>query len=511
VEVAVLEQADLSLRISKREFNKLIVPLGHRLNELQRQCREAGIPVIAVLEGWDASGKDGSVNLLMRLIDPRGFRVYAIGAPSKDETTRPFLWRYAIRVPHRGFMAIFIRSWYGRVLVERVEKLVPREQSRLVYDDIVAFERQLLDDNYVLAKFWLHVSKEEQKRRLEKMENDPFESWKVKPENWRNNSKYTQYVEAAEEMFLRTSNPMAPWTIVEMENKYFGRLKIYETLAKAMVEALDRHERLKKIKPTHGYPVDPGEYKTIVLKSESFLRRYDLTKSVTAEKYKNKLDKLQKQARRVHHKMYLDGVPVVVVFEGWDAAGKGGAIKRLVSPLDTRRFEIVCIHSPDGIEKAHHYLWRFWKELPKAGLLTIFDRSWYGRVLAERVEHLCTTDEWQRSYREINEFERILTDSGTVVIKFWLHIDRREQLKRFRTRERTPFKRWKITDEDWRNRAKWEDYEMAVADMIQRTSTTHAPWTVVESNSKYYSRLKVIETFIERVTPALDGLDLKKS
>jgi polyphosphate kinase 2 (PPK2 family) len=506
----VLEQVDLSLSISESQFDKLVEPLGHRLNELQRRCREAGIPIIVVFEGWDASGKDGAVNRLMRLIDPRGFKVYAIGAPSEDDAGRPFLWRYAIRVPNRGFMAIFIRSWYGRVLVERVEKLIPAEQWRLAYDDIVAFERQLLDDGYVLVKFWLHISKKEQKRRLEVMSNDPLESWKVKPENLRNNARYPAYVDAAEEMFLRTSNPMAPWIIVEAENKYFGRLKIYETLAKAMVEALDRHERQKKLKRVYGYPSDPNEYKTIVLKSESFLRRYDLTKAVSPDRYRSKLSRLQKQARRVHHKMFLDEVPVVVVFEGWDAAGKGGAIKRLVSPLDTRRFEIVSVHAPSDIEKSHHYLWRFWRDIPRAGLLTIFDRSWYGRVLAERVEHLCTTDEWQRAYREINEFEKMLANSGAVIIKFWLHIDRKEQLKRFRIRERTPYKRWKITDEDWRNRAKWEDYEMAVADMIQKTSTTYAPWTVVESNDKHYARLKVIETFINAITPALDDLELQR-
>ena len=510
-EVAVLEHTDLSLSIPKSEFDKLVRPLGHRLNELQRRCREARIPIIVLFEGWDASGKDGCVNLLMRLIDPRGFRVYAVGAPSKAEASRPFIWRYAIRVPHREFMAIFIRSWYGRVLVERVEKLIPEEKWRLAYDDIVAFERQLLDDNYVLVKFWLHISKEEQKRHLERMARDPFESWKVKPDNWRNNSKYKQYVEAAEEMFLKTSNPMSPWNIVEMECRHYGRLRVYETLADAMTAALDRRERNKMAKPAYGLPVDPTEYKAVVRESESFLKRYDLTKTVTPEKYKTKLGKLQKQARRVHHQMYLDRVPAVVVFEGWDAAGKGGAIKRLVSALDTRRFEVVCIHAPDGVEKTHHYLWRFWKELPRAGLLTIFDRSWYGRVLAERVEGLCTTDEWQRAYREINEFEKMLANSGAVIIKFWLHLDRKEQLKRFKSRERAAYKRWKITDEDWRNREKWENYEPAVAEMIQKTSTTYAPWTVVESNSKYYSRLKVIETFVDTVSPALEGLDLKKS
>lgn len=511
VEVSVLEHTDLSLSIPKSEFDKLIGPLGHRLNDLQRRCREAGIPVVALFEGWDASGKDGCVNLLMRLIDPRGFKVYAVGAPSKADTARPFLWRYAIRIPHRGFMAIFIRSWYGRVLVERAEKLIPEEEWRPAYDDIVAFERQLLDDGYVLVKFWLHISKAEQKRRLERMARDPYESWKVKPDNWRNNTKYKQYAQAAEEMFLRTSSPMSPWNIVEMECRQFGRLKVYETLAEAMTTALERVSRQNRTKAVHELPVDPAEYKAGPIESKAFLKRYDLAKSVPYEKYKTKLGKLQKRARRVHHQMYLDRVPVVVVFEGWDAAGKGGAIKRLVSSLDTRRFEVISIHAPDGVEKSHHYLWRFWKELPRAGLLTIFDRSWYGRVLAERVEKLCAAHEWQRAYREINEFEKMLADSGAVVIKFWLHLDRKEQLKRFKMREKLPHKRWKITDEDWRNRERWEEYEPAVAEMIQKTSTTYAPWTVVESNSKYYSRLKVIETFIDTVTPALEGLDVDKS
>jgi polyphosphate kinase 2 (PPK2 family) len=205
--------------------------------------------------------------------------------------------------------------------------------------------------------------------------------------------------------------------------------------------------------------------------------------------------------------MFLEGVGTVIVFEGWDSAGKGGAIKRLLAPLDTRRFEVVTTPAPTREEKAHHYLWRFWLNIPKAGFLTIFDRSWYGRVLVERIEHLCTTDEWKRAYKEINEFEKMLTNSGLVVIKFWLHIDKDEQLKRFKRRESLPYKQWKITDEDWRNREKWEDYELGVADMIQKTSTIYAPWTVVESNNKLYSRTKVIETFNDVVSGRLPGLE----
>ena len=242
----MLEQVDLTLNISKKEYNQLVEQLGYRLGELQRRCRDAGIPIVVVLEGWDSSGKDGSVNQLVRLIDPRGFKVYATDLPTENERMRPFLWRFAIRMPHRGFMVILIRSWYGRVLVERVEKLVPENEWRRAYEEINAFERQLVDDGAVLIKFWLHISKKEQARRLRRMEKDPFESWKVKPATWESHNKYRAYVKAVEEMLQRTSNPAAPWTIIESEDRYFGRLKTYETLARAMEGALPFGERITR-------------------------------------------------------------------------------------------------------------------------------------------------------------------------------------------------------------------------------------------------------------------------
>ena len=501
----MLEQVDLTLNISKKEYNKLVEKLGYRLGDLQRKCRDAGIPIVVVLEGWDSAGKDGSVNQLVRLIDPRGFKVYATDLPTENERMRPFLWRFAIRMPHRGFMVILIRSWYGRVLVERVEKLVRESEWRRAYEEINAFERQLVDDGAVLIKLWLHISKKEQARRLRRLEKDPFESWKVKPASWESHEKYRAYVKAVEEMLQRTSNPAAPWTIIESEDRYFGRLKTYETLAGAMEGALAERQRSAQVEKSYGFHVDPSAYRTIITRSERFLKRYDLSKKIESLKeYKERLGRLQREARQVHNRLFLAQMPAVVVFDGWDAAGKGGAIKRLVAQLETRRFEVLTPHPPTNEELAQHYLRRFWKNVPRAGFLAIFDRSWYARLLLERVEGLCTTEAWQRAYKEINEFEKMLTDYGTVVIKFWLHIDKDEQLRRFKAREETPHKRWKLTDEDWRNRGKWEEYEMAIADMIQKTSTTYAPWTVVASNDKYYSRIKVLETFIETVSTKLD-------
>jgi AMP-polyphosphate phosphotransferase len=502
----MLEQVDLSLKIPKNEYNNLIEPLGYRLVELQRRCREAGIPIVVVYEGWDAAGKGGSVNQLMRLIDPRGFKVYGTEAPVEGERMRPFLWRFAIRMPSRGFMAIFIRSWYGRVLVERVEKLVNENEWRKAYEDINSFERQLADDGTVIIKFWLHISTREQRQRFEEMEKDPYDSWRAKPANWENRNQYKSYVKAIEEMLQQTSNPSVPWTIIEAEDKYFGRLKTYETLARLMENALIERERLAKMKIPYGFHIDPSAYRTIVLKSERFLKSYDLTKKIEdRKKYKERLGSLQMKARQMHNRLFLGHTAAVVVFEGWDASGKGGAIKRLVAQLDTRRFEVVTTFMPTSEELAQHYLWRFWKDIPKKGFLTIFDRSWYGRVLVERVEGLCPTEAWQRAYKEINEFEKMLVDERILIVKFWLQIDKEEQLRRFKTREDIPYKNWKITEEDWRNRGKWEEYEMAVADMIQKTSTTYAPWTVVASNDKYFSRIKVLETFIETVSTKLSG------
>jgi polyphosphate:AMP phosphotransferase len=502
----MLEQVDLSLKIAKNEYNKLIEPLGYRLIELQQQCKEAGIPIVVVYEGWDAAGKGGSVNQLMRLIDPRGFRVYGIEAPVDGERMRPFLWRFAIRMPPRGFMAIFIRSWYSRVLVDRVAKLVPESEWRKAYDDINSFERQLVDDGTVFIKFWLHISSREQRQRLEKLEKDPYDSWLAKPSNWENHKQYRSYVKAVEEMLQRTSNPSVPWTVVESEDKCFGRFKTYETLARVMESVLTERARLAKVKKSYGFHVDPSAYHAIVMKSKRFLKHYDLTKKIEdRKKYKERLDYLQTKARQIHNRLFLGHTAAVVVFEGWDASGKGGAIKRLVSQLDTRRFEVITTYTPTSEELAQHYLWRFWKDIPKNGFLTIFDRSWYGRVLVERVEGLCPTEAWQRAYKEINEFEKMLVDGGFLLVKFWLQIDKEEQLRRFKNREETPYKNWKINEEDWRNRGKWEEYEMAVVDMIQKTSTIYAPWTVVASNDKYFSRIKVLETFIETISMKLNG------
>ena len=239
------------------------------------------------------------------------------------------------------------------------------------------------------------------------------------------------------------------------------------------------------------------------LMRESILSKADLSLFCTKEEYKVRVKELQKKMERLHGELYRKRIPVVLGFEGWDAGGKGGAIKRLTEKMDPRGYVVHATAAPNDMEKQFHYLWRFWVDMPKAGHVTIFDRTWYGRVMVERIEGFCTRQEWQRAYKEINDMEKSLSDAGAIVLKFWMQIDKDEQERRFHERQNDPDKQWKITDEDWRNREKWKQYEDAVNEMLIRTSTTYAPWIVVEGNDKYYARIKVLETVVNAIEERL--------
>ena len=234
------------------------------------------------------------------------------------------------------------------------------------------------------------------------------------------------------------------------------------------------------------------------------LSEVSLDKKLTDEEYKEELDKLQKKLGRLHNELYQKRIPVIIGYEGWDAAGKGGNIKRIAEALDARGYVVNPIASPEPHEKARHFLWRFWTRLPKSGHVAIFDRTWYGRVMVERLEGFCSENDWQRAYNEINEFEKELHDWGAVVIKFWVQIDKDTQLERFTLRQNTPEKRWKITDEDWRNRDKWDDYETAVDEMLEKTNTSFAPWHILESNDKKYARIKALKIVIKAIEDKLE-------
>jgi polyphosphate kinase 2 (PPK2 family) len=493
MEFLMLEQIDLSKKLKKSEYKSIINDLENKLAELQRKARELQIPTIVVFEGWGAAGKGTLINRLMLAMDPRGFTVYSIKPPNEEESFRPFLWRFWIKTPKKGRIAIFDRSWCRRVLVERVDKIVGETECNFAYNEINAFERQLAEDGFVIVKFFLYITKKEQKKRFDKLLKNPSTSWRVTKEDWKHHDQYHEYVVATEEMIDKTDTDLAPWTIVEAHDRRFATAKVFRTV----IDAIER--RIAGMQANNSY--EPSKFHRIEAEDSlvSILNQVDLSPTLTREAYEKALKKYQTRIRELEHEVFLKRIPVVIVYQGWDAAGKGGNIKRLVQGMDPRGYEVVPIGPPNDIEKSHHYLWRFWMKIPKAGHFTIFDRSWYGRVLVERIEGYCTEEEWRRAFREIKEMEEHLANFGTIIIKCWLQIDEEEQLRRFQDREATLHKQWKINQEDWRNREKRDQYQIAVDEMLFRTHTTYAPWTIIEANCKLYARIKVLKTVIKAI------------
>ena len=487
----MLEKIDLSKKVDMKTYSRVMDEAEEKLGLLQRECKDAGIPVILVFEGMGAAGKGVQINRLIQALDPRGFDVYACDSPTEDEQMRPFLWSYWTKTPAKGRIAVFARSWYRSVQVDRFDGLTPEDKLGDAYQDILSFEKQLCDDGTVIMKFFLYIDKDEQKRRFKKLEGSKETSWRVTDEDWNRNKYFGRYLKMNEEMLEKTDTDYAPWVIIEAVDKDYAALKIASTVMDRLEYELE-HSRPEEEKTAQGQEAKIRErFKNGVLSG------IDLSKSLTEEEYKTRLKKLQKRLAELHSELYRLRITVVIGFEGWDAGGKGGAIKRLTSNLDPRGYRVNPTAAPNDIEKVHHYLWRFWNNVPKAGHIAVFDRTWYGRVMVERIEGFCSEAQWRRAYQEINEMESHMANAGAVVLKFWLHIDKDEQERRFRERQANPTKQWKITDEDWRNREKWDQYEEAVNEMLIRTSTTYAPWIVVEGNDKRYARVKVLQTVVD--------------
>lgn len=486
----MLEKVDLSQKVDKETYKQVLEETGARLGVLQRECKAAGIPVMIVFEGMGAAGKGVQINRLIQSLDPRGFHVYASNQSSEEERMRPFLWRFWTKTPAKGRIAIFDRSWYRRVQIDRFDGDTQEQELAAAYQDILSFEKQLSDDGTVIIKLFLHISREEQKKRFKKLEESKETAWRVTKQDWHRNKEFNEYLKINEEMLEQTDTEYAPWTIIEATDKDYAAMKILSVVAARLDYELKKKEKQTEAQKASA-AIPPAPFRNGVLSG------VDLTKALEKEDYKKKIDRLQKKLEVLHSELYRLRIPVVLGFEGWDAGGKGGAIRRLTSHLDPRGYQVNPTASPNDIEKVHHYLWRFWNNMPKAGHIAIFDRTWYGRVMVERIEGFCTEAEWKRAYQEINEMEAHMANFGAVVLKFWLHIDKDEQERRFKERTETPEKQWKITEEDWRNREKWDLYEEAVNEMLVRTSTTYAPWIVVEGINKYFARVKILETVVD--------------
>jgi len=435
--------------------------------------------------GVGAAGKGRLAGELLRELDPRGFAVHTVKEASDDEQLRPYLWRFWKNLPEAGRLAVFLSSWYSSALNREKGCNSPREREALA-ERINIFERQLTDGGYAIIKFYLLISEDEQRKRFEALESDPDTSWRVTKQDMRDLDKHDKLLTTASDLIDTTNTPSAPWVVLPADNWRFATMTMLRAVADRLHAAVTAHVNPPAAPQTESAPLGP-----------SVLDATDLSLTIDREAYEKELDELQERLRLLQFRIYRKRVPVAIAFEGWDAAGKGGSIKRLVRTLDPRGFDVIPIAAPTPWEKNRHYLWRFWTQAPRAGHIAVFDRTWYGRVLVERVEGFCPPADWERAYREICEMEKDWSDAGTIIFKFWMHISKDEQLRRFQAREATPEKSWKITEEDYRNREKWDLYKDAVEAMVQRTSTEYAPWTVVESDSKWYARLKVLRTVVE--------------
>lgn len=496
----MLEKLDLTKTMSKEEYKEKMPVLEAKLGKLQRECKEQGIPVMIAFEGYGAAGKGVQAGKLIQALDPRGFEVHAVKRETEEEKFYPFLWRFWTKMPAKGRIAIYDSSWYRKVLSDRFDGRTKESEVPSALRSICSFEEQLTDDGMALIKIFLAIDKKEQKKRFKKLLKSKETAWRVSDEDLKKNEDFDKYQAMNEEMLAGTDTDYAPWHIVEAVDKRFATVKIYSIVTEALEQKIKELAAAKSGGNTPA-PDDGSRDKAL---RESILSKADLSLSYTKEEYKEKLKKLQKKMEKLHGELYRRRIPMVLGFEGWDAGGKGGAIKRLTEHMDPRGYVVHPTASPNDIERAHHYLWRFWNDMPKAGHVTIFDRTWYGRVMVERIEGFCSNQEWRRAYKEMNDMERDLTDAGAIVLKFWLQIDKDEQERRFKARQENPEKQWKITDEDWRNREKWDQYEEAVNEMLIRTSTSNAPWIVVEGNCKYYARVKVLETVVAAIESRLE-------
>jgi polyphosphate:AMP phosphotransferase len=512
----VFRTAELGRKVSREVYGQQVPLLRQELIELQQTLRGYPFPVIVVFAGVDGAGKGETVNLLNEWMDPRWLITRAYTEHSQEESERPEYWRYWRDLPPRGRIGFFLRAWYSKPVLDLAYGTISLAEFDDRLDRVVAFEKALADDGALIVKFWMHLGKDAQKRRLKSLEKDPRLSWRVSESDWRHWRMYDAFVNAAERTIMRTSTGHAPWHIVEGYDERYRGLTVATILRDAIRQHLLHLEAERRVAaelqslsgpplPLEGrelpngasVPAEVGVMPTV-------LSALDISLSLGKQAYETQLEEYQGELNRMHRQALKSGVSTLVVFEGWDAAGKGGSIRRCTAALDARHYEVIPFAAPTDEERAHHYLWRFWRHLGRAGRVLFFDRSWYGRVLVERIEGFATEKEWMRAYAEINDFEEQLVEHGIVLVKYWMHITKDEQLQRFQQRQEIAWKRWKLSDEDWRNREKWDQYEVAVNDMIARTSTRIAPWTLVEANDKRFGRVKILKTLCDRLGAALE-------
>ena len=469
-----------------------IKELKGRLAALPQKLRDKKIPVLVLIEGWAAAGKGSLIKELISELDPRFYNVVSPVIVPEKESRYPFLYPYATAIPENGKILFMDSGWMEDIIRKYLHREITKEEFKRRVRAVNEFERQLRDGGYLLLKIFVHIDKKEQYERLESLTANVETEWRVTDEDLWQHREYDRFLDSYDN-FMEKTDDIVPWHILDGSRRKMAVRDVLKLLVEGIEDVLEEGR----------YVGEPFE-EEFPLREMPALADVDLSVTISDDEYKEKLKKLQKRLSELHNIIYRLKIPVVLCYEGWDAAGKGGNIRRVAYPLDPRGFDVCPIASPEPHELNRQYLWRFWTRLPRSGHICIFDRTWYGRVMVERLEGFCSEKDWQRAYNEINEFERQLTDWGAVVIKFWIHIDQDTQLARFNDRQNTPEKQWKITDEDWRNREKWPLYEVAVNEMLQKTSTKNAPWYIIESNDKQYARIRTLEIIVKALEKACE-------
>jgi polyphosphate:AMP phosphotransferase len=492
----MFESAELDQKLSKEEYAEKEPVLREALLKAQYALlAKADFPVIVLVSGVDGGGKSETANLLHEWMDPRHIKAVAFGEPSDEERERPAMWRYWRALPPKGRIGILFGSWYSDPIAERVDRRRGHEEFLHRIEEIRHFERMLVAEGALILKFWFHLSRDAQKKRIALLQSDKRTRWQVTQRDLDHLKTYQRFRTVAEEMLRETGTAEAPWTLIEGADERYRSV----TAASALLDAL----RARLQHPAPPATPAPAPLPRHVARGRNVINSLDYGAKLEDKEYKAKLAEMQGRLAVATRRKKFGKRSLILVFEGQDAAGKGSTVRRITAALDARQYSVIPIAAPSQEELAQPYLWRFWRQLPRQGRVTIFDRSWYGRVLVERVEGFAQAGDWMRAYQEINQFESELVDAGAIVLKFWLAITREEQLRRFKAREKSAFKSFKITDEDWRNRKKWGAYEEAVCDMVERTSTAHAPWHLIPGNDKQYARIEVLHTICKALEERL--------
>lgn len=546
----MLEQVDLSIETPKETYKPLYDDLMRRLVVLQQRARAKDIGLVVLFEGWNGAGKGSRIGDLLHNLDARATHVHVLSNFDQDEAARfrdmgtdvtgfaPLMQEFWQALGPRGDMTIYERGWYTaaarRLLYTDKEDLAKSYETA-----IHSFEQQLAADGYIIVKFFVHISQKAQEKRLRRLHEDPDTSWRVSKQELEHIKDYDITYAKYDDLLRRSDYDFARWTMVNGEDKRTANLTVCSTLVKALERALDAaadpaaeaaaqkaaqnsagmlqtadprersaEESARVLEASLEAAAEqsalaPAHSRFTIAPHPPRVEEIDHTLSLTREEYVKALKKEQKRLGELELKMYRARIPLMLLYEGDDAAGKGGNIKRVAQAIDARAYTVFPSPAPTKPELMHPHLWRYWTRLPRAGHVGIYDRSWYGRVLVERVEGFASPAEWGRAYDEINEFERQLEAWGAILLKFWVAVDPDEQLRRFTERETNPDKQWKITPEDWRNRDKQPQYAAAANDMFRLTSTEYAPWIVLESTNKYYARIKALRIINETLEKRL--------